>query len=277
MSQHTHAVQRRTQSQTSTPVANTPTRKKADPKSLAKLNLLKEGVRGAQVKLLTSKLAKAGYLDKPTDKFDREVEAAVRKYQKEKGLQVDGIVGQQTWGSFFGVNVPPGSNMLKGGGSSGAVGRTRGGHTHPGGGSNGVGSAPDAGGNVAGGKKVTAYINGRAQQISVVPVGGGEYMRADAAKNYKAMLAAAQRAGVNLSSTSGFRTMAEQQALYAKYGSGRAATPGYSNHQNGISMDIGGVNGYGTAAFNWLKNNAGKYGFKNDVAGEFWHWTYYGR
>jgi LAS superfamily LD-carboxypeptidase LdcB len=69
------------------------------------------------------------------------------------------------------------------------------------------------------------------------------------------------------------------RALYQKYlnGTGNlAAKPGYSNHQNGNSMDIGSVNGYGTKAFNWLKNNADKYGFKNDVAGEFWHWTYKG-
>ena len=278
MSQHTQAVQRRTQTQTSTPVAKpAPAKKKADAKSLSKLSLLKQGVSGAQVKLLTKKLVEGGYLKAPTDKFDSEVEAAVRKYQKDKGLQVDGIVGQQTWGSFYGVKAPPGSNLLKGGGGTSAVGGTSGGghsHVH---GPNGVDRAPDAGGDIAGGKRVTAYINGRAQQITVVPVGNGEYMRADAAKNYKTMLAAAQRAGISLSSTSGFRTMAEQQALYARYGSPRAATPGHSNHQNGISMDIGGVNSYGTAAYNWLKNNASKYGFKNDVAGEYWHWTYYGR
>lgn len=39
----------------------------------------------------------------------------------------------------------------------------------------------------------------------------------------------------------------------------------YSSHQNGISMDIGGVNSYGTRGFDWLKANAGKYGFVNDV------------
>jgi LAS superfamily LD-carboxypeptidase LdcB len=74
--------------------------------------------------------------------------------------------------------------------------------------------------------------------------------------------------------------MAEQQALYRKYlnGTGNlAAKPGYSNHQNGISVDIGGINGYGTKAFKWMQQNAGRYGFINDVRGEFWHWTYRGR
>ncbi|HVG57619.1 MAG TPA: hypothetical protein VNA24_03635 [Hyalangium sp.] len=26
----------------------------------------------------------------------------------------------------------------------------------------------------------------------------------------------------------------------------------------------------------WLKNNASKYGFQNDVRGEYWHWTFKG-
>jgi LAS superfamily LD-carboxypeptidase LdcB len=53
-----------------------------------------------------------------------------------------------------------------------------------------------------------------------------------------------------------------------------AARPGYSNHQGGVSMDIGGVNGYGTSACRWLQANASRYGFVNDVAGESWHWTF---
>ncbi|HVG59660.1 MAG TPA: D-alanyl-D-alanine carboxypeptidase family protein, partial [Hyalangium sp.] len=139
----------------------------------------------------------------------------------------------------------------------------------------GVSQPPATGG----GKQVTAYVNGRPSNITVQPVGNGQYMRADAARNFKAMQAAAAQAGVNLSATSGFRTMAQQQALYQKYlnGTGNlAAKPGYSNHQNGISMDVGGIGGYNTKAYNWLKNNASKYGFQNDVRGEFWHWTFKG-
>ena len=41
-------------------------------------------------------------------------------------------------------------------------------------------------------------------------------------------------------------------------------------------MDIGGVNGYGTAAYRWLSANAGRFGFKNDVGGEYWHFDYRG-
>ena len=246
---------------------------------VAKRSLLKVGSKGKQVKQLETLLKKAGINTGKVDgRFDRDTFEAVKNYQKAKNLAVDGLVGQQTWGSFKGLKLRAGTDMLRGdsfdtGSGGGRRPGRKGGHSHAGG-SSGASGTTGGGGASGPGKTVTAYINGSAQKIKVVPVGGGEYMRADAAKNYKAMLAAARRDGISLSSTSGFRTYAEQQALYNQYGSGRAARPGYSNHQNGISMDIGGVNGYGTAAFNWLKGNAGKYGFVNDVPGEFWHWTY---
>ncbi len=126
------------------------------------------------------------------------------------------------------------------------------------------------------GKRVTAFRNGSAFTTTVYPVGNGEYLQKNAAIAYKKMIAAAKRAGIPLSSTSGFRTMAEQQRLWVQFGMdpNRVARPGFSNHQQGLSMDIGGVGGFGTRAFNWLRANAGRFGFVNDVAGEFWHWTY---
>jgi peptidoglycan hydrolase-like protein with peptidoglycan-binding domain len=126
------------------------------------------------------------------------------------------------------------------------------------------------------GKRVTGFRNGSAFTTKVYPVGNGEYLQKNAAINYKKMVLAAKRAGIPLSSTSGFRTMAEQQRLWVQFGMNpnRVARPGFSNHQQGLSMDIGGVGGFGTRAFNWLRANAGRFGFVNDVAGEFWHWTY---
>lgn len=52
------------------------------------------------------------------------------------------------------------------------------------------------------GKAVTAYVNGRPRTIKVVPVGNGQYMRADAAKSFGEMTSAARRAGINLGATS---------------------------------------------------------------------------
>jgi LAS superfamily LD-carboxypeptidase LdcB len=121
------------------------------------------------------------------------------------------------------------------------------------------------------------YVSGRPSQITLQSVGNGQYLRADAAKNFVAMQQAARQAGINLTATSGFRSMEQQRALYQRYlnGTGNlAARPGYSNHQGGVSMDIGGVGGYNTRTFNWLKANAGRFGFVNDVRGEYWHWTF---
>lgn len=126
-------------------------------------------------------------------------------------------------------------------------------------------------------KRTLGYVNGRAQHITVSPVGDGEYLRTDAARAFLKMQASAKKAGVHLSATSGFRTMAEQKYLYQLYLSGRgnlAARPGYSNHQGGIAMDVGGVGSYGTRAYGWLSHNAKRFGFVNDVQGEYWHWTY---
>jgi hypothetical protein len=238
---------------------------------------LRQGATGAEVRLLQEKLKAAGIDVTVNGQFDAGTEEAVRKYQQERGLLVDGLVGQQTWGSFYGQSLPPGTSMLKSsnvGGVSGVSGVSGGGPSS---------SAPTTAPHlqdrfedraVGPGKQVNAYVNGRPTTITVVPVGGGEFLRTDAAKAYLAMIDAAKRDGIHLSSTSGFRTNEEQQVLFNRYGPGRAARPGYSNHQNGISMDIGGVNGYGTPGFNWLKSNAARFGFVNDVPGEWWHWTF---
>ncbi len=213
---------------------------------------LRSGSRGPAVKALQQRLTQLGFNTKGADGgFGPNTAAAVRAFQRSRGLGADGVVGPATWNKL-GIKVA-------GGASSGGV---------SGGGAVG-GSAP-----TGPSKVVTGYSNGRPFSLRVSHVGGGKYMATKAAGPYMAMIAAARRAGINLSNTSGYRTNSEQAALYRRYGAGRAARPGYSNHQQGLSMDIGGVNGYGTRAFNWLKANGPKFGFINDVRGEFWHFTY---
>lgn len=90
--------------------------------------------------------------------------------------------------------------------------------------------------------------------------------------------------GKELSATSSFRTMANQQNLYNKYGSVRAAKPGYSNHQMGLAVDleisapVGGsdlctqrVRAPQDAMWVWMNKFATKYGFYQ-YAREAWHW-----
>lgn len=64
------------------------------------LNVLNKGDKGEQVKALQRLLYAMGYElgSKPVDgSFGAKTDAAVRAYQKKKGLTVDGSVGQKTW------------------------------------------------------------------------------------------------------------------------------------------------------------------------------------
>lgn len=78
-------------------------------------SLLRRGAIGQEVEQLQARLREAGFDPGNSGQFDERTEQAVRAYQTARGLQVDGIVGQQTWGSFYGQNLPPGRNMLRGG------------------------------------------------------------------------------------------------------------------------------------------------------------------
>lgn len=68
---------------------------------------------------------------------------------------------------------------------------------------------------------------------------------------------------------SGFRTYDQQSALYQKYlnGTGNlAAKPGTSRHESGNAVDFGGDR-------NLLKTLAPKFGLKNTVPSEWWHYS----
>jgi len=59
--------------------------------------LLARGMNGADVKQLQTKLTQLGYAVGPVDgKFGVKTQAAVRKFQQDRGLKVDGIVGSKT-------------------------------------------------------------------------------------------------------------------------------------------------------------------------------------
>ncbi|HYV48922.1 MAG TPA: peptidoglycan-binding domain-containing protein [Myxococcaceae bacterium] len=92
-----------------------------DVSSLKQHTLLRQGGagEGAEIKDLQNRLGVS-----QSGKFDAATEAAVRKYQTDKGLKVDGKVGQQTWGSLMGINgLKPGKEMLgtRSGGGGGSA------------------------------------------------------------------------------------------------------------------------------------------------------------
>lgn len=104
---------------------------------------------------------------------------------------------------------------------------------------------------------------------------GPARMYSGAAKAMSAMLAAADEDGLNFTVKYSYRTLAVQWIKWANFQNGGnvAAFPGTSNHGDGLSADLTNL---GEDDINWLRRHAAKYGFYNDVAGEIWHWTYYG-
>lgn len=205
--------------------------------------------RGAQVAKLQAELKAAGCSPGSIDGvFGKNTLAAVKRYQAKYGLSVDGVVGPRTWNKLLHDGKTPG--------------RTSG--TSP------AAAAPR-------GRSVLGYVNGVPRRIQISTIGNGKLLRTDAAQAFNRMKAAARRAGVTLTPVSGFRSMAQQKALYAAYRAGRgnlAARPGYSNHQGGISVDVATGGSYSSSAYRWLARYGRQYGFVNDVRGEPWHWTY---
>lgn len=65
---------------------------------------LKKGSSGNEVNALQTELSKKGYALQNTGLFDDATEAAVRKYQQDNNLTVDGIAGDITLGSLYGTN-----------------------------------------------------------------------------------------------------------------------------------------------------------------------------
>jgi LAS superfamily LD-carboxypeptidase LdcB len=126
-----------------------------------------------------------------------------------------------------------------------------------------------------------AYRNGKPiGQIKLVSV-AGKLLEEKLANAFLAMQQAAKVDGVNLSVSSGFRTMEQQTKLYEAYQNGTgnyAARPGYSNHQNGTAVDISVRSSFESPEYLWLAQNAYRYGFvntgKNFPQPEPWHWEF---
>ncbi|MET3576043.1 D-alanyl-D-alanine carboxypeptidase family protein [Bhargavaea ullalensis] len=126
----------------------------------------------------------------------------------------------------------------------------------------------------------------------------------EAQEAFDEMAAAARLDGFELAPFSTFRTFERQKELYDQYvardgveaADRYSARPGYSEHQTGLTFDIGEVNqeqhwardSFGdTEAGKWLFANAHRFGFilrypegKEDITGymhESWHYRYVGK
>lgn len=129
------------------------------------------------------------------------------------------------------------------------------------------------------------YPNGLIPPSAMCSLGvAGHQLRCDAAAAYRAMSAAFATAfGSPICITDSYRAYASQVKLYGQKPS-LAAVPGTSNHGWGLAVDLcGGIENYGTAQYDWMKVNAGRFGFLHpdwaepgNGREEPWHWEYAG-
>ena len=96
-------------------------------------------------------------------------------------------------------------------------------------------------------------------------------MRPDVAQAFDRLAAAARsEVGLQLSITSGFRSDAEQERLFAANPDPRwVARPGTSLHRLGTELDLG-----PPGAYAWLAQNARRFGFTKRYEWEAWHFGY---
>ncbi len=98
----------------------------------------------------------------------------------------------------------------------------------------------------------------------------GEGMRPDVAAAFDRMADAARRTGVTLTVSSGFRSDAEQAALFAAHPDPQwVAPPGHSLHRCATELDLGPESAYG-----WLAAHAARFGFEQRYDWEAWHYGF---
>jgi hypothetical protein len=98
----------------------------------------------------------------------------------------------------------------------------------------------------------------------------GKPMRPDVALAFDRMEAAARTDGVTLLITSGYRSDAEQAALWARHPDPKwVARPGTSLHRYGTELDLG-----PPAAYGWLASNSERFHFIRRYDWEAWHFGY---
>jgi nitroreductase len=98
----------------------------------------------------------------------------------------------------------------------------------------------------------------------------GKGMRPDVAAAFDRMALAARADGIALVVVSGFRSDAEQAALFAAHPDPKwVAPPGHSLHRCATELDLG-----PETAYSWLAANAGRFGFLKRYAWEAWHFGF---
>lgn len=120
------------------------------------------------------------------------------------------------------------------------------------------------------------YGNGRIPVEALTSIGSGHYLWHEAAVAFKALRKAAKADGITIGITDSYRSyegqvsVAKRKGLYSQ--GGLAAKPGTSNHGWGTALDLR----LDSAAQAWMRSNAYRFGYVEDVPREPWHWHYVG-
>ncbi len=143
------------------------------------------------------------------------------------------------------------------------------------------------------------YIPNDLEEISLKYSCKDKYLRKLAKESFENMAYQAKLEGFNIIAVSTYRSYNYQEKLYNNYVKDKgfyyadiaSARPGHSEHQTGLAVDIADLsldydNFENTKEFNWVKENAHKYGFilrypkaKFHITGfkyEPWHYRYVG-
>lgn len=132
-------------------------------------------------------------------------------------------------------------------------------------------------------KENEAFSGGKSLgPIALLAIGGGFYLRVDAAHAFGRLRRKAASEDVFLVVDDAFRTMQEQERLWARHQSGELKTPvarpGWSKHQSGVALDIAVHRTQESAEYLWLAANAPALGWTNPGAHfhppEYWHWEF---
>jgi D-alanyl-D-alanine carboxypeptidase len=122
---------------------------------------------------------------------------------------------------------------------------------------------------------LAAYGNGRIPATALERVGDtGHKLWAPAAESLTRLMADAKRDGVTIGITDSYRSYDEQVSLARRKGlysqGGLAAKPGTSEHGWGMAADLD----LNAKALSWMRTNAARYGFDDNVPRESWHWAF---
>ncbi|HET6530664.1 MAG TPA: M15 family metallopeptidase [Actinoplanes sp.] len=122
---------------------------------------------------------------------------------------------------------------------------------------------------------LAAYGNGKIPKTALQEVGtSGHRLWAPAAEQLTRLIADAKKDGVTIGITDSYRSYGEQVDLVRRKGlysqGGLAAKPGTSEHGWGMAADLD----LNAKALSWMRANAARYGFDENVPRESWHWAF---